>query len=89
MTQAHIFFTGTVQGVGFRFTTQRIAIKFGLTGWVKNLSDGRVEALVEGEKEKIEDLLDEITNHFNGKIRDKQINFGPADGKFKEFSITF
>lgn len=55
--RAHIFVSGRVQGVFFRDHTQRWASSLGLTGWVRNLYDGRVEAVVEGEREKIEGLI--------------------------------
>jgi len=46
-----VFVSGTVQGVGFRAYTQRVANELGLRGWVRNLPDGRVEILVEGDEE--------------------------------------
>ena len=49
-----VYFSGHVQGVGFRYTVQRLALGFDVTGWVKNLSDGRVEMLVEGERGELE-----------------------------------
>lgn len=48
---------GLVQGVGFRYSTQREALKLGLTGYAKNLDDGSVEVLACGEKEKVEQLI--------------------------------
>lgn len=45
--------TGRVQGVGFRYFTQDVARREGVTGWVRNLSDGAVEALVEGDPESV------------------------------------
>ncbi len=47
----HLFISGIVQGVGFRAFTRRLAESYGLRGWVKNLKDGRVEVLVEGDEE--------------------------------------
>lgn len=55
--RAHIFVSGRVQGVFFRDHAQRWARSLGLTGWVKNLWDGRVELLTEGEQEDIEKLI--------------------------------
>lgn len=49
MIRRHYYFSGTVQGVGFRFRCQTIAADLGLTGWCKNLYDGRVEAEVQGD----------------------------------------
>jgi len=58
--RAHIFYTGRVQGVGFRYTAEGLATGLKLTGWVKNLADGRVEMMCEGSRAKIERLLSEI-----------------------------
>ncbi|MEZ4870918.1 MAG: acylphosphatase [Bdellovibrionales bacterium] len=49
----HFLITGKVQGVGFRYFAQTVAVEFDLKGWVRNLIDGRVEALVTGEELKI------------------------------------
>lgn len=54
---AHVFVTGRVQGVGFRWSTRREAERLGLSGWVRNLPDGRVEARVEGEPEALDAML--------------------------------
>ena len=87
MTQAHIFYSGTVQGIGFRYTVERFASDLKLTGWVRNLSDGRVEILAEGRKEDIEKLIQQIDARFDGYIKEKQISFLPIEGKFKNFQI--
>ena len=86
-TQSHIFYSGTVQGVGFRYTVERFAVILKLTGWVKNCSDGRVEILVEGPQEDIEKLLHQVDAHFEGYIQDKEVSFSSSDGKFKDFQI--
>lgn len=54
----HVFITGRVQGVGFRYSTARQANALGLTGWVRNLPDDRVEAEFEGPKMALDDMLD-------------------------------
>ena len=56
--RAHVFVSGRVQGVYFRQTTQEHAESRGVTGWVRNLSDGRVEAVFEGEEESVEALVE-------------------------------
>ena len=53
----HVFISGRVQGVSYRYSTVIQAQKLGLTGWVKNLYDGRVEALFEGEEALINSML--------------------------------
>ncbi|PVX23246.1 MAG: acylphosphatase [Candidatus Bathyarchaeum sp.] len=56
--RAHIFVSGKVQGVFFRVETRREAIQRNLTGWVRNTSNGKVEAIFEGEKENVDALID-------------------------------
>ena len=59
MVQAKVFVSGFVQNVGYRQFIKRIARQIGLTGWVKNLPDGRVESLFSGSREKIEKAIEE------------------------------
>lgn len=87
--QAHIVYSGTVQGVGFRYTVQSIAKELGLTGWVKNLKDGRVEILAEGKKHLLEQLMAETEKHFDGYIKDKDIFYKEAQNTFKGFQIAY
>jgi acylphosphatase len=56
--RAHVFVSGFVQGVLFRYETKRRAARCGVTGWVRNLRDGRVEAVFEGEKEVVEEMIE-------------------------------
>lgn len=55
--RAHVFIYGDVTGVGFRAWTYRIALELGLFGWVKNAERGIVEAVIEGKKEAVEDMI--------------------------------
>jgi acylphosphatase len=57
LSRAHIFFSGRVQGVFFRAFTQNQAVRLGLNGWVRNVPDGRVEAVFEGIRENIEEAI--------------------------------
>ena len=57
-TRAHVFVTGRVQGVSYRANTRDAAHDAGVDGWVKNLDDGRVEAVFEGEEENVERLVE-------------------------------
>lgn len=60
MTARQYFFSGRVQGVGFRYATKRLATGFELVGWVKNLDDGRVELQIMGEEDELDDFLQEL-----------------------------
>lgn len=85
----HIIFSGRVQGVGFRFTAQRIALRCELTGYVKNLPNGSVEMLAQGHPDDVSDCLRDIGETFSGYIRDTQITDQPPDPTYNSFQITF
>ena len=87
LTQAHIFYSGIVQGVGFRFTVRGYASRLGLHGWVRNLDDGRVEILVEGDKDTVDHLMNEVEDYFSGSIRDRELSYGLPAGQFANFRI--
>jgi acylphosphatase len=90
MVRAHVFFSGTVQGVGFRYTCRSYADELGLNGWVKNLADGRVELMTEGPAKTVEELLKKIDRHFDGYIRSKDIDVHEVNGaSFSDFRIAF
>ena len=57
MVRVHLFVEGRVQGVNFRYNTYQEAIRLGVSGWARNLADGRVEAVYEGSQEAVEELL--------------------------------
>ena len=86
--QAHVYFSGNVQGVGFRFATQRTAVRLGLNGWVRNLDDGRVEALLEGERADIDFLVSKLQSVFSGQIRDVDVTLGEVSGQPQGFTIV-
>lgn len=88
--QAHILISGMVQGVGFRFFTTRTARKMGLTGWVKNRSDGRVEILAEGPKGLIESLIKDLrVGPPSARVQDVQVDWRSFTGGYKTFDVTF
>ena len=79
-----------VQGVGFRFTAERIALNLGLVGWVKNLFDGRVEVVCEGEESNIVDFLDKMKNGpMKRYMENTQVAWQDATGEFDDFTIRF
>lgn len=60
MTARQYFFSGRVQGVGFRYSTKRLATGFDVSGWVRNLTDGRVEMQVQGEEDELDAFIREL-----------------------------
>lgn len=89
MVAKRIIFTGTVQGVGFRFTANSIARRCRINGYVRNLSDGSVEMLAQGEPQDIDACLNDIGESFAGYIRDKKVEDLPPDPSYTDFKITF
>ncbi|MBN3039263.1 MAG: acylphosphatase [Candidatus Omnitrophica bacterium] len=87
--RVHVFYSGRVQGVGFRFTVERLAAGLELRGWVRNLSDGRVEMVCEGRESGLVRILEKIDSSFSGYIRQKDINWKPYSGEFSNFDIRF
>ncbi|MDD5496319.1 MAG: acylphosphatase [Candidatus Omnitrophica bacterium] len=85
----HAYYSGSVQGVGFRFTAERVAGSLGLRGWVKNLRDGRVEVLAEGEESDLNGFLRKIETVFKDYIRDIDLTWEEATGEFSNFDIAF
>ena len=87
--RAHVYYSGRVQGVGFRFTAVSIASNLKVKGWVKNLPDGRVELLAEAEEDTLKDFLERVKGYFSGYLRDAEIEWGPAAGDLSGFNIEF
>ena len=82
-------YSGNVQGVGFRYTTQTIARGYDVGGFVRNLPDGRVELLVEGSAEELDRFLGELAEQMAGHIRSVDCDRRPALGEFAEFAIRY
>ena len=83
------FYSGQVQGVGFRFTAQRLAEALEVKGWVKNLSDGTVQLVAEGSEDNLNKLLGQLNAHFKDDIEDVRIGWQEPAEKFREFNIIF
>ncbi len=86
--RAHVFVKGKVQGVLFRYTTRNEANMRGVKGWVRNMSDGRVEAVFEGEKEKVDEMIEYC--HYGppaAKVSSVKVIKGKYTGEFTGFSI--
>jgi acylphosphatase len=86
-TTEQILFSGQVQGVGFRWTTSRIASGLPVTGFVRNLPDGRVEAVVAGSAASIQQMIDLLLEHFGSGITDIQRQTVKCANAFTGFTI--
>lgn len=85
----HIFFEGRVQGVGFRFTAYSLAHKFNIKGWVRNLRDGRVELVAEGQEKDMEFFLTELNKEFKGYITNSVVEKSTHQESFNDFQIRY
>ena len=86
----HIFVTGRVQGVFFRQSTRVIAIKNNVNGWVRNLDDGRVEIIAEGEKQNIDNLVTWCkTGPANSRVDEFELLNENFTGKFENFEVRY
>jgi len=89
-TRAHIFIRGRVQGDFFRSETVYEAKKHGVTGWVRNLPDDRVEAVFEGEEEVVKRLLEFCRRGPPGaKVAGADVTWQNYSGEFKDFEIKY
>ncbi len=82
-----VVFSGSVQGVGFRFTACNIATRYELTGYVKNTPNGKVEILAQGSETDINECITDIKDTF--AVCDVKIQKVPVDDALKNFNITF
>jgi acylphosphatase len=80
-------FDGRVQGVGFRYTAQNIALQYDVGGYVRNLPDGRVELVLEGEDDVMDQIVSNVSRRMNSYIRDIHSSTEPATGEFTDFDI--
>ncbi len=86
----HVFYSGRVQGVGFRMTAEETAQEFGVVGWVKNLRDGRVEIVAEANEEVLEQFLKALRDgSMKNFIQQVEIVWSNASETFDEFEIRY
>jgi acylphosphatase len=88
--RAHAIIRGRVQGVFFRMETKRAADGFGVFGWVRNRRDGTVEALFEGDQDRVDDVLawcKEGPAH--ARVSDVNLDWDEYTGEFNGFDITY
>jgi len=84
-----VWYSGWVQGVGFRYTTSAVARRYQVTGYVKNLPDGRVVVVAEGESEELDRFFADLEDRMESYIRDKETERSAATGEFARFGIRY
>ena len=88
--RARVIVGGRVQGVFFRHHTQETAFRFGVNGWVKNRRDGRVEAVFEGDKDRVDQIIQWCRRGPSGAgVTEIHINWEIYTGEFEDFSVTY
>lgn len=90
MKRAHVFIEGRVQGVGFRHFAEVNAEEVGVHGWIKNLPDGRVEAVLEGPIDHLEELVDRLEQGPGAsRVDNIDVTVEEATGEFDSFGIAY
>ena len=88
--EIHVIVKGHVQGVGFRFYAERAAVKSGLTGWVKNLSNGDVETVAQGSKQSLDSYIDWLKQGpSTARVIDISIQWREITQFYNSFSLTY
>ncbi|RLE87769.1 MAG: acylphosphatase [Thermoprotei archaeon] len=90
MVRAHIFVKGLVQGVGFRWSMRAVAKRLGVKGWVRNLPDGRVEAVLEGPEERVREVIEWARRGPPlAVVEDVEVRWEEYKGEYEDFEIRF
>ena len=88
--RVHVFIVGKVQGVYFRQNTRIVANRHRVTGWVQNLRDGRVEAILEGNEMDVSELIEWFyAGPPKAKVDDVQIKYESYVGEFQGFRVNY
>lgn len=89
MIRQHLIYHGRVQGVGFRYTTNRIARRYEVKGYVKNLPSGTVELIVTGDETEVSSFLEELEAHFASHVTEKETSLDHSAEQFSQFSVRY
>jgi acylphosphatase len=87
MQRTTCYFSGDVQGVGFRYTVMNISQTYDVVGYVRNMSDGRVELVMEGDERAKQDMLSEVKQRMGDFIQEVDVKTSPATQEFTRFGI--
>jgi len=88
--RAHVFISGRVQGVFFRFHTKEWASELNVKGWIRNLPDGRVEAVLEGEEEDVKEIIERMkVGPPLARVDNVEVIWEEYKGEFKDFIIKY
>jgi acylphosphatase len=83
----HVYFSGRVQGVGFRYTARALAHRYGVVGFVCNLTDGRVELEVEGPRDRLKRYLEDLAGEFRNYIRKQEARWLTPTDVYQRFEV--
>ncbi|HBA82984.1 MAG TPA: acylphosphatase [Verrucomicrobia bacterium] len=90
MKRVSVRYEGYVQGVGFRYSAVSLAAQYPVTGYVQNLSDGKVLLVAEGDETHLLGLLQDIkASHLGQYIRSEDVSWGLGTGEFKTFAVRY
>ena len=89
MVRNRVIFKGRVQGVGFRHTTKMQARSYRVFGHVRNLKDGTVELVIEGDREEVAQFIASVQERMGGLIKETITTMEVANGGFAEFNVLY
>lgn len=84
-----VYYSGQVQGVGFRYAVGQLSGRFEVTGFVRNLPDGRVQIIAEGKTDQLDLFLESIQTEMADYIRAKQLDQQEPSGEFSDFGLRW
>ncbi len=82
-----VFFSGRVQGVGFRYNACQVSRRYEVVGTVQNMPNGQVKMVVEGETLAVEGFIKEVCETTHGRVAETEVNQQPATGRWSDFSV--
>ena len=84
-----VYYSGRVQGVGFRYSVCRLSGRFKVNGFVRNLTDGRVQVIAEGQADELDEFLRTIEGEMAGYIKTRELDQQEPTGEFSDFALRW